>query len=144
MPTHEFSNQASQSERREVLRNDTMFSRQQNTIDDSGGRFAKLTPATITGATSPQYPQLPPSSPWASGFDQNVEPQLGFSVDAMEPTGTHAEIEASLPALIPQVVTSPTTEVDRTGEEPVVGSTVVGLPSTDEPVIGSFARRRNW
>ena len=138
--THEFNNQASQSERREVLRNDTMLSRQQNTIDDSGGRFAKLTPATITGATpAPQYPQLPASSPWSNGFDENVEPPLGYAVDAMP-----QEIQStSEPELIPQVVTSPTTEVDREGGEPVVGSTV-DLPSTDDPVIGSFARRRTW
>ena len=81
---HEFNNQASQSERREVLRNDTYFARQSNTADDAGGRFAKLTPATITGSTpSPQYPQLPASSPWSGGFDQNMELVLGFSVDAM-------------------------------------------------------------
>ena len=84
MTTHEFNNQSSPSERREVLRNDTMFSRQQNIADDAGGRFAKLTPATITGATSsPQYPQLPASSPWASRFDENVEPPLGYAVDEM-------------------------------------------------------------
>ena len=87
--THEFNNQSSQDERKAVLRNDSYFSRQQNTTDDAGGRYAKLTPATITGATSPQYPQLPASSPWSSGFDQNVEPHLGYAVDEMpaqEPT----------------------------------------------------------
>ena len=146
MTTHEFDNQASQAERREVLRNDTYFARQSNTVDDAGGRYAKLTPSNVIGsATSPQYPQQPENSPWHHDPVAATEP-LGFSVDAMEPVGTHAEVQASIePALIPQVATPSTTDGDRTGgEEPVVGSTVVGLPSTDEPVIGSFARRRNW
>ena len=38
-------NESTQSEKREVLRNDTYFARQQNTIDDAGGRFTKLTQA---------------------------------------------------------------------------------------------------
>ena len=65
MTTHEFDNQASQAERREVLRNDTYFARQSNTVDDAGGRYAKLTPSNVIGsATSPQYPQQPENSPW--------------------------------------------------------------------------------
>jgi hypothetical protein len=141
MTTHEFNNQSSQSERREVQRNDTMFSRQQNTVDDAGGRYAKLTPATITGVTpTAQYPQLPPSSPWSNGFDENVEPPLGYAVDEMPAQ----EIQSSEPALsLATVVASPTDAGDRTGEEPVVGSTV-DLPSAGDPMIGSFARRRGW
>ena len=58
MATHDYDNPATQDERKAVLRNDSYFARQQNTVDDSGGRFAKLTPATITGSRSlPQYPQ---------------------------------------------------------------------------------------
>jgi hypothetical protein len=95
--TRPFHNPASQAERREVLENDTYHRRAQNQADDAGGRFAKITPTTVTGVTpTPQYPQLPASSPWASGFDQNVEPALGFDVNAQEPTGTPAEVEASL------------------------------------------------
>ena len=128
--THEFNNEASQSERREVLRNDTMFSRQQNIVDDAGGRYAKLTPSNVIGSTSaPQYPKLPASSPW-SQFDQNVEPVLGFSVNSMEPTGTHAEVQASIePALIPSVVASPAVIGDRTGEEPVADVASFPAPS---------------
>ena len=142
MPTHDFRNDSDLSERKAIVKNDTLFSRQQNFVDDAGGRYAKLTSSNVIGSKpTPQYPPLPASSPWASGFDVNVEPPLGYAVDEMPAVGTQAEIE---PALIPQVAVSPsTTEVDRTGEEPVVGSTVVGLPSTDEPVIGSFARRRS-
>ena len=109
-----YSNETTQSERREVLRNDTYFARQQNTPDDAGGRYAKLTPATITGATpSPQYPQLPPSSPWANGFDENVEPPLGIAVDEMPAVGTPTEIQSSLAPNLATVVASPPDAGDR-------------------------------
>ena len=129
--THEFNNQASQPERREVLRNDTYVARQSNTADDAGGRYAKLTPSNLTGQ-SQQVPQLPASSPWSSGFDQNVEPELGIDVNAL---GTEqASIE---PVPIPQVVASPTTEVDRT-EEP---ADVSNLASSS---VGSPIKRRRY
>ena len=41
-----------QAERREVLRNDTMLSRQQNTIDEAGGRYTRLAPISVMGAAS--------------------------------------------------------------------------------------------
>ena len=75
----------------------------------------------------------------APTFDENVEPPLGYAVDE-----TPQEIQSSEPAPnLATIVASPTDAGDRaSGEEPVVGSTVVGLPSTDAPMIGSFARRR--
>jgi len=94
MTTHEFDNRSDQAERRKVLK-DTLFARQQNTADDAGGRFTKLTPSTLTGQ-SQQVSPLPPSSPWSSGFDQNVEPELGFSVDEMPAVGTPVEVEKSV------------------------------------------------
>jgi hypothetical protein len=113
MTTHEFNNQASQSERREVLRNDTYFARQQNTADDAGGRFTKLTPSNLTGQ-SQQVPQLPASSPWANGFDVNVEPQLGFAVDEMPAN------ETQTPALnSPEVHALPAAVEDHVGERVV-------------------------
>jgi hypothetical protein len=142
MTTHEFDNQASQAERREVLRNDTYFARQSNTVDDAGGRYAKLTPSNVIGsATSPQYPQQPENSPWHHDPVAATEP-LGFSVDAMEPVGTHAEVQASIePALIPQVAASPTTEVDRTGERSAAA--VVSFPAATA-AAGSSIKRRSW
>jgi hypothetical protein len=135
--THEFKNDSDQAERKAIMRNDTYFARQQNTADDAGGRFTKLTPSTLTGQ-SQQVPPLPTSSPWAQGFDQGVEPALGFSVDEMP--------ALEEPALSPTTVaTSPTTvEVDRAGEGPVIGSTVASFPATDEPVIGSSIKRRGF
>ena len=87
-----------------------------------------------------QFPSLPASSPWSGGFEVNVEPQLGYAVDETPAQ----EIQSSEPAPnLATIVASPTDAGDRaSGEEPVVGSTVVGLPSTDAPMIGSFARRR--
>jgi hypothetical protein len=76
-----------QSEKREVLRNDTYFARQQNTIDDAGGRYSKLNPAKITGSTPASYPQQPASSPWSQGTDQitGVEPPFGIDVNELPP-----------------------------------------------------------
>lgn len=66
--TRPFHNPASQAERKAVLENDTYNARAQNTVDDAGGRYAKITPTTVTGATpTPQYPKIP-SGPW-SGAD---------------------------------------------------------------------------
>ena len=123
-----FRNDTTQAEKLEVLRNDTYFARQSHTVDDAGGRFAKLTPATITGSTpSPQYPQFPASSPWASGFDVNVEPPLGIA-------------EMPEPVPIPQVVAASPTKVDRT-EEPVVGDvSFVASQATGSRSI----KRRDW
>ena len=46
-----------------------------NSVDDAGGRYAKLTPSNVIGATSaPQYPPLPASSPWSHGSITNMEP----------------------------------------------------------------------
>ena len=82
--TRPYRNEATQSEKREVLK-DTYFARQQNTADDAGGRFTKLTPTNVTGSTPvPSYPQQPTNSPWSSNPVPPEEP-LGFSVDELLP-----------------------------------------------------------
>jgi hypothetical protein len=100
----DFQNTASQGEKAEVLRNDralrpgdrepTTFHQLASVDVELGGRFAR--PDYITG-TEPasRYPHLPASSPWASDPVPPEEP-LGFAIDAMDPVGTAAEIEASL------------------------------------------------
>jgi len=141
MTTHEFNNQASQAERREVLRNDTYMARQQNTVDDVGGRFAKLTPATVTGsAPSPQYPQLPEGSPWAKGFDQNVEPPIGFDVNAQEAVGTTKEQEQSSLALSPATAVASPAEVEDRVKGPV--AEVASFPASS--AAGSPSMKRRW
>ena len=72
----------SQREKREVLRNDSYFSRQQNAIDEAGGRYAQITPSKLTGQ-GPSVPQQPESSHWAKGIDEVVgaEPSFGVDID---------------------------------------------------------------
>jgi hypothetical protein len=94
-PGQQFRNDSSQSEREEVVRNDTL---QYRTAADLGlensGRFAK--PFAITG-TEPtvQYPKLPESSPWHSNDGPPEEP-LGYSIDEAPIVGEPHEQRASL------------------------------------------------
>jgi hypothetical protein len=132
MADYPYSNEATQAERKAIVKNDSYFARQSHTVDDAGGRYAKLTPATITGATpSPQYPSLPASSPWSSGFDTNVEPELGFAVDGMPAN------EIQTPTLKPpEVHALPATVEDRVGEP-------VGTPPL-VPTGSHSMKRRSW
>jgi hypothetical protein len=126
--TRPYDNDTPQAERRQIVKNDSYFARQSDTVEDSGGRFAKLTPTKVTGSTPlPQVPQLPASSPWSSGFDQNVEPALGFSVDEMpapavsipeEPTpsvASSAGVGSVEPVALPSVVLAATEAKSLTG-----------------------------
>lgn len=92
------TDEPTQQEKLGALRNDTNFSWQQNTVDDVGGRYSKVTPTSLTGSdASPQMPKLPASSPWSDPANWGPpEPSLGFSIDEMQPTGTPAEVEKSL------------------------------------------------
>jgi hypothetical protein len=77
--------------------NDTYLQRQQNEIDESGGRYSKLGPRTIVGAThSPTYPR---AADWCSSAAAvpDEEP-LGYSVEDHPSTGEPFEIEQSLRA----------------------------------------------
>jgi hypothetical protein len=81
----EYQNEASQAERKAVLENDNYHTRAQNTLDESGGRFQKLTPTNVTGTASAQVPKLPASSPWSDPANWGPdEPSLGFSIDEMQ------------------------------------------------------------
>ena len=80
MATNEFDNRSDQAERRKVLK-DTLFARQQNTVDDAGGLYAKVNPVKVTGSTpSPSYPQQPANSPWHHDPVPATEP-LGFDIE---------------------------------------------------------------
>ena len=108
MTTHNYDNQSSQDERREVLK-DTYLNRAAADADlASSGRFKRETATRVTAV--PVYPSLPESSPWAHGFDTNVEPVLGFAVDEMPAN------EIQTPALkSPEVSALPAVE-DHAGE----------------------------
>ena len=89
------TNDLSQAEKRQVLR-DTMHGRAIAEQDTVGGRYAAEARTRVTGATpAPQYPALPASSPWASDPVPAEEP-LGIDINAVEPVGTHTEVEQSL------------------------------------------------
>jgi hypothetical protein len=87
-----FNNDASQAQRRKVFENDrkvsTYFQRAQADADlELGGRYAKVTETTVTGAApGPIYPKQPPNSPWASE-PIGPEPPLGYDINAMDQDG---------------------------------------------------------
>jgi hypothetical protein len=88
-----------QAERKAILENDrkvreqdTFFSRAQANADESGGRFAKQNPVTVTGTDRvPIFPRQPASSPFA-GDPVPAEPALGFSVEDQIPVGERHEL----------------------------------------------------
>ena len=94
----EYQSNATQQEKLEALQHDSYHSRAQHNVNDAGGRFQTLTSTTVIGTAGSSVQQQPDNSPWAQGFDQNVEPALGFSVDEMPAVGTPAEVQASLGA----------------------------------------------
>lgn len=59
---------------------------------EAGGRYAQDT--RVTGSDPAPYPALPAGSPWSD--PQPIEPPTGENIDAADPTGTPAEIEASI------------------------------------------------
>jgi hypothetical protein len=131
--THEFNNDSNQVERKRVER-DTYLSRAQAEADQDGGRFKKEITTTVNAV--PTYPPLPASSPWASGFDQNVEPALGFAVDEMPAVGNPNEIQASSTLTPPEVHALPAAVEDRVGEP--VGTTPL------VPTGSATIKRRVW
>jgi hypothetical protein len=135
-----------ESEQRARLLRDTFFARQQNTVDDAGGRYAKLTPSKLTGQTS-AVPQQPPNSPWSKSVDEltGSEPPLGFDVNAQEATGTPKEIQSSLgeslaaptamlpdPPNLEEPTPNPTTTADFSNAVPLVDR------------VGSSAFSKKW
>ena len=113
MTDHPFNNDTDQETRRQVER-DSYLSRAQADADlTSQGRFKRETTTRVTGV--PVYPSLPPSSPWASGFDQNVEPTLGVDINEMPANGTPVEVQASLDAAAARTEagTPPTSSVEQ-------------------------------
>ena len=111
------SSQEEQREREEVMRQDADFRRQQreqaqreqsSTFHQHAqseanvdlGRFGTLGNPTVVGAEpAVKYPQLPSSSPWSGAQPEpGIEPPLGFENSALEPSTSHACVEATSPA----------------------------------------------
>jgi hypothetical protein len=127
MTTHDFRNDSNQAERKRVER-DTYLTRAQADTDLAAqGRFKKETTTRVTGV--PTYPSLPANSPWVQ-FDQNVEPELGFSVEEMP-----------APAVsIPEEPTPSVASSAGVGSEPV--AEVASFPASS--AAGSSIKRRSW
>jgi hypothetical protein len=85
MTEYKYQNDASQAERRQVLKN-TFHSHAQTDPDAPGGRFAKLRPVVVSGSNpSAQYPKLPPNS-WSNSTTP-VEPPLNQDVNEVPDLG---------------------------------------------------------
>ena len=116
----------SQQVRKEVLQNDRdcMMTRAQSDSDLlNQGRFAKEAATEVTASKgAPTFPQIP-GGPWSSDYapaTRDPDP-LGFDINEVEPCGSTAEIERSLP--------QPTPNVSSTDAHPVaarVGQTEGG------------------
>jgi hypothetical protein len=127
-------NEIDQKETREIIHNDSYFTRQRDALDEAGGRYAKLTPNKVTGATPPsQYPRIP-SGPWAAPEPVAPDPatdQLGFDVNEVE------AVELPASSLADQSIGSPG---DVGTESPPSEGIAVGL-STNSPKRKSSFRR---
>jgi hypothetical protein len=63
---------------------------------ENQGRHSAAAKASVTGsARVPQVPRMPEGSPWAGDLVPPEEP-THYDINALEPNGTPAEIEASL------------------------------------------------
>jgi hypothetical protein len=95
------TNKSEQTERRAVVKNDTLapstYHALANLDTSLSGRFGKAD--IVTGdEASARYFELPTSSPWG-GPRMPDEPSLGLDINAPEPNGTFAEIQASISSL---------------------------------------------
>jgi hypothetical protein len=71
-------------ETREIIQQDCYRNRAEGEAQLlNQGRFQKETAATVTGQSPISYPAIP-SGPW-SERDANIEPPLGYDINAVEP-----------------------------------------------------------
>ena len=81
------------------------------------GRFGKAD--RVSGdAPTVDYPRLPASSPWACD-PIGLEPPLGIEVDALEPTGTPAEVAASFVGAEASAVSPSAVVVETASANPI-------------------------
>jgi hypothetical protein len=142
-----YSQEASREEKAAILKVETDRAintlRAYTNITDpvAGGRFAKALGEYTVGATpTVEYPRLPENSP--SHHDPLPdEMPLGFSVDALEPTGELHELQEPVgppPADSQAEVTPPSAPADL---PPLLGSApATSLPPEPFSPIGSDAR----
>jgi hypothetical protein len=101
-------------------------------LDAGGGRWAAADKSAVVGETpAPMYPAQPAGSPWA-GDPVGQEPPFPVDISAMEPVGTHAEIEASLAAIGSSAIAAKESEA-TVSPVPVAAPGVGGSPLAPTP-----------
>ena len=121
----------------------TFFSRAEADIGlESQGRHAAAAKATVTGsARVPQVPRMPEGSPWAGDLVPPEEP-THYDINALEPNGTPAEIEASLREASPSVASLPPDgDVATARTTPSAGAKEASAVSTSAADASNFIRR---
>jgi hypothetical protein len=110
--TAEPEREVSQDEKRAVLANDISVRQQQKPTfhsfaqaeaDTPRGRFTTVEKATVIGVGPPSYPKGPDWTVDPVG----PEPNLGFDVNAMQPTGEAFEVRRLIEANLPPPEFSP-------------------------------------
>lgn len=101
---------------------------------ESGGRFADKVSLVVGETPAVPYPRFPAGSP-SSGDLVGDEPSLGFSVEAMEPTGEAHEVAASL------ATGSPVPVAEGSGAAPAVPSVVEPAPDPLTHELGEVIHR---
>jgi hypothetical protein len=89
---HNPADMISQAEKRRIISEERRLSTyrahaEANADLELGGRFAKLTKATVVGTSPIQYPRLPLNSPANQAAMTGQEPPLGYDINAMDPVG---------------------------------------------------------
>jgi hypothetical protein len=100
--------------------------------EDIGGRFKKVAPMSVVGATPvPEYPRQPEGSPWSQQWPNDPDP-LGYSVEDSEPVGSEAEIEEAAQILRDREAAAVTSPVADCADVAVSAATV--SLAADEPL----------
>jgi hypothetical protein len=86
-----FSNNSDQKERKQVIKNTYLA----HTHSDEGGRFSKVAPNNVIGATAVSYPRIA-SGPWSDQPSPGQEPPYGEDISTPPIVGEQWEIEKSL------------------------------------------------
>ena len=99
-----------EAERRRIMleerRGKTLMGHALAELDDAGGRYATVTPKSVTGAApGPTYPAQPAGSPWAKDecppeplIDGRTEGNtLGYEIDRPDATPTSTALEVKEP-----------------------------------------------
>ena len=91
----------------------------------------------VTGSEpEAHWPRLPEGNPWGGGPQPGLEPSLGVEIDQQEPTGTPAEVAASIEALA--VASSAAGEAEPAAPLPVPGGVMRG--SANLPAEAAHSR----